>query len=290
MPNLFELALYMLLPPLAWGLFWGLLCYGLCLPRLGAKPRAIHLAALACAGYACALVLLWWWRVVLMSNAHPPAWVLSLATYPTSWLGKGLSLLWSVLVVAGLRWLTPNEAGLRAPQPGSLSKVAPVVAVVAVVLLTYKLFTPQHLPRWLPQQLYVATLPGLAEELFYRGVLLGLLSRAFPRTIALPGIHTTWGGVVSVLLFAVGHILKFPAFLPSALYQLGHGTLEHGFQLWPYVSAWLFPADFSLADFGYFALLGTLFLWVRERTGSCWVAAGTHCLVNSCLAVGHSLS
>jgi membrane protease YdiL (CAAX protease family) len=285
-----QIVLFTLLPPIGSGLVWGLLCYGLCLRRLVAAPGVISRAAFACMGYACALVFVWWGHRVLVTSAHPPAWALSLFTYPESWLSKGLSLLWSVPVLVGLRWLTPLEAGLRAPQPGSLLPVGLVVVVVAVGLLANAYATGHEALTWLPEQIYVATLPGLVEEVFYRGVLLGLLNRAFLRTIPLPGTRTSWGGVVGILLFILGHALKFPAFLPSIVYQFAHGTIEPGFELWPYINAWLFPTAFSLGDLLYFTAMGTLFLWVRERTGSCWAAAGAHCLMNSCLVIGKAIS
>ena len=114
--------------------------------------------------------------------------------------------------------------------------------------------------------LYQSLMPGLAEELFFRGVLLGLLNRVFPRTIPFLGTRTSWGGVVGVVLFVLGHCLSF----------------THPLMLIP-------TAHFSLGRVADKFLFGTLFLWVRERSGSCWAAIATHNLANVCLVLGQML-
>ena len=179
---------------LLWGFMWGFLCLVLCAARLATAPRLLGLAALACAGHACALVLPPWpvWALALDLPIKEPAPVSAFAHPPVAWAGKMVGLLWSGLLVYGLRWVTPAEVGLRSPKPGTWGAVGPVVVLVAGALFlnTYS-FRHSFTTLWLPEQVYYATLPGLEEELFYRGVLLALLSRVFPRTIWLPGTHTS---------------------------------------------------------------------------------------------------
>lgn len=238
-----------------WGLLWGCLCLLLCARGLTSAPRLIAAAALACGMRASAVLL-------------------------PLWLGKGLSVLLSLFIIYGLHWVTPPEAGLQRVVPKSSKVVALVVVLVAAGLFidavvsrySFRVLTGS-------EKLYYALMPGLEEELFYRGVLLGILSRAFPRVVPLPGTYTSWGGVVGVVLFILGHGLKFPV----RLFELGHGT-----ELWQYMGAWLSPAHFPLHTVVYHLAMGTLFLWVRERTNSCWAAVGTHCLLNSCLVAGHA--
>ncbi|WP_162303586.1 CPBP family intramembrane glutamic endopeptidase [Hymenobacter sediminis] len=185
-----------------------------------------------------------------------------------------------MLLIYGLHWTTPTEAGLQRMLPKSGRVVVPVVLLVAAGLFIdavvsrygFRLLTTG-------EKLYYVLMPGLEEELFYRGVLLGILSRVFPKVVPLPGTYTSWGGVVGVALFILGHGLKFPV----RLFELGHGM-----ELWQYVGAWVSPTHFPLHTVVYHFAMGSLLLWVRERTNSCWVAVGAHCLLNSCLVVGHA--
>lgn len=108
---------------------------------------------------------------------------------------------------------------------------------------------------------------GYCRGAVFRGTLLGLLGRAFPRNLPFLGARTSWGGVVSVLLFVLAH---------------GVTSRTGPLQVVPQVQFW--PGQ--MADL---VLWGTLFLWVRERSGSCFAAMATHNLINSCLVVGRAL-
>jgi membrane protease YdiL (CAAX protease family) len=271
---------------LLWGLWWAGLCLGLGAVRFRMAPRSLSLAALACAGQAWALLLPPWptWVVafqLLGLLADEPLGHSAFAPLPLEWLPKVAGIGWSLLLVAGLRWTTPREAGWRLPAPGSLRAVLPAVLVLSSAFLV-NAYLARHSarPLWFAEQLFYATLPGLEEELFYRGALLGLLGRVFARTVPLPGTRTSWGGLMGVLLFALGHGLKYPTELLNWFHR------PHG---WHYVGAWLWPAYFSSGEVVYVLAMGSFLLWVRERTASCWPAVATHCLLNSCVAVAAQL-
>lgn len=53
------------------------------------------------------------------------------------------------------------------------------------------------------------TMPGLDEELFYRGVLLLMLNEAFGKPIRVLGARMGWGAIVSSLAFGLAHALGF---------------------------------------------------------------------------------
>lgn len=53
------------------------------------------------------------------------------------------------------------------------------------------------------------TMPGLDEELFYRGVLLLMLSEAFGRPIRVLGAPMGWGALVSSVAFGLTHALGY---------------------------------------------------------------------------------
>ncbi|WP_162549954.1 CPBP family intramembrane glutamic endopeptidase [Hymenobacter nivis] len=237
------------------GLFWGFLCLLLCAPRLVRAPRPIVLAALLCAVGEFVLMVPIWWPALLFGLKY-------------NWTGKLFSILVSLLVIYKFKWVSPLETGLVRPQPGSWRVVGAVVAGLATVQLVSALITQGYGPSQAWESFwYQLTMPGIAEELFFRGTLLGLLGRAFPRNLPFLGTRTSWGGVVSVLLFVLAHGVTFRT-----------GPL----QVVPQVQFW--PGQ--VADL---VLWGTLFLWVRERSGSCFAAMATHNLINSCLVVGRAL-
>jgi membrane protease YdiL (CAAX protease family) len=265
---------------LGWSLFWAVLCLGLCAARLTTAPRLVGRAALACALHQLVLVLPPWssWAYWLGLELSPA--IANPTYHPVAWGAKALGLLVTGLLVYGFKWVTPAETGLRPLQPGTSRVVLPVVGVVAAVLLVDAYLSRHAFPvLWWHEQLYVTTLPGLEEELFYRGALLGMLGRVFPRTVPLLGTRTSWGGLVGVVLFMLGHNFKFVNtwLLPDAarLVLQGYG--------------WLLIKQFFSSAMLFQLALGTLFLWVRERTGSVWAAAAAHCLMNGVLAVGHAM-
>ena len=236
-------------------LFSAGLCLLLCAPGLKTNPRVVYLAALL-SGLDTLLVVLplshWdWFAPGLQYN----------------WPGKLFSLLFSVAVIYWLRWVSPSEAGLQPPVPNSRWLAGLVIVGLGLFQLLNGYSVRHHHPRPTTEALlYELTMPGLAEELFSRGILLGVLSRVFPRTLPLLGARTSWGGVVSVVLFVLSHVFNFAG--PLALLPSVHFSVEKvlGHLLW-----------------------GTLFLWVRERTGSVWMAMAAHNVGNFCLYVGRWL-
>jgi membrane protease YdiL (CAAX protease family) len=172
-----------------------------------------------------------------------------------------------LLIIYGWRVVSPQEVGLVKPLRGSWRVVVPVVLVLALAQFTGGFFNRhQHAPPSWEAHLYELTMPGIAEELFFRGVFLGLLSRVFPRTIPFLGTRTSWGGLAGLILFVLGHCLSFTG----------------PFLLLPH-------AHFSLDKVIGVGIFGALYLWVRERSGSCWVAMVAHNLTNVGLYVGLSL-
>jgi membrane protease YdiL (CAAX protease family) len=98
--------------------------------------------------------------------------------------------------------------------------------------------------------LYQATLPGLDEELFFRGLLLALMLKAF---VTQPDHRSAWpAAVVVTFLFAAGHTLMF---------QKGSFAFDPFF-------------------FGYVAILGAGLMWIRLRTGSVLLPVLTHNVIN----------
>lgn len=234
-------------------LFWGFLCLVLCASRLKAAPRLIGLVALLYGLNELAVMLPIWW--------HPLSFGLQM-----NWTGKLLSILLGLLVIYGWRLVSPQEAGLVRPLRDSWRIVVPVVLVFTLAQFIGGFLNRHHHapPSW-ERHLYQLTMPGVAEELFFRGIFLGLLSRVYPRTIPFFGTRTSWGDLAGLVLFVLAHGLSFT----GPLMVLPH-------------------THFSL-DLIHTGVYGALFLWVRERSASCWVAMAVHNLTNVALYAGISL-
>lgn len=263
---------------LIWSCFWGGLCLVLCINKLTTAPRLLLLAALASALHAFTLVLPPW--QVLADLLGFSTSLINPLYHPLDWTGKAVALLFSIFFIYGAHWVTPAEVGLRKASPAALRAVGPIVGVVALALFA-DAYLSRHAfaPLWWHEQLFYALLPGLGEELFYRGVLLGLLGRVFQRTLPLPGTRTSWGGLVGVILFALGHGIRL-----SHIF-----LLYNSWQALTHAWWWQSFLHFPLPDAAYYVLMGLLFLWVRERTGSVWAAVASHCLMNTVLTIGHAI-
>lgn len=177
----------------------GLTCFLLCLPALGQAVR---------------------WRYAVWSTLF--VWVLTTATdlrrvFPAlprlpghyNWTGKLFELIVCVLFMAWLlgvaKWRR-QALGLRwSFDAGTGRAVARVLGpVVAVEFGALWFLVPGERPAW-EDHFFQLTAPGLTEELAFRGVLLALLDRAFPRRVRVLGAELGWGAVVSSLVFGLWH-------------------------------------------------------------------------------------
>ncbi len=96
------------------------------------------------------------------------------------------------------------------------------------------------------------TMPGLDEEVFYRGVLLVAMNEAFAKRISILGAPIGFGGLLTSALFGLAHGLSF-----------GPGGFEF--------------------ELGFFLMTGgpsILLLWMREKTGSILLPVIAHNIAN----------
>lgn len=96
------------------------------------------------------------------------------------------------------------------------------------------------------------TMPGLDEELFYRGTLLLALNEAFRTRTNVLGAPFGYGGLLTSFLFGVTHALGYEA-----------GAIE-----------------FDLMTFAMTGGPSILLLWIRERTGSLLLPVISHNIAN----------
>lgn len=181
-----------------------------------------------------------------------------------NWQGKALSAAWPVAL--GLLGVAPStaETGIvTRPKRGSLGPAC----VAAVVAWSTNLIALAERERVVPDPETLAfqlTMPGIAEEFVYRGVLLALFNRAFGRSWRLFGADVGWGWVITSVLFLVIHMVSVDAQLRIR---------------------WFLDPE-ALAGI---ALAGVAFGWMRERTNSIWPGVLAHNIANNLLTFGSLL-
>ena len=177
-----------------------------------------------------------------------------------NWQGKSLECLWVVAFVAtgyagsladfGFRWRL---------EPGSARPLL-LAAALALLFPLWGVFVAGfRMPTDAETLLFELTLPGIAEELVFRGVFQSLLNQVFGRPWKLLGAPMGWGFAITTLLFTVGHGI----FVNSSLH--------------------LQTSLFSMVPALY---LGALLGWMRERSASLWPCILLHNAVNALFVLG----
>lgn len=167
-----------------------------------------------------------------------------------NWEGKLLAIALSLAVATALGW---RKVGLtlkqdRAGLPGALI----LCGILGALFLGLGLYFPGE--GFTADSLaFQLTMPGLDEELFYRGVLLLMLNEAFGKPLTVLGARMGWGAVVSSFAFGLTHALGY----------------DDG--------AFTFDA-MLMATTGLPALL---LVWLKEKTGSLLLPVIMHNFANS---------
>lgn len=159
-----------------------------------------------------------------------------------NWSGKLYSIIFALALLYPCRKiLDKDDVGLTFHQnTGSFLPACIVILALAAWAFFVGISSPKGKPD-LQTLVYLAIMPGLNEELIYRGYLLGILNKLMSGKARLFGAQAGWGVLVTSLLFG----------------------LLHGF--------WL---DHNLAIHVEMIALrnatvsGLIFAWLRTRTGS----------------------
>jgi uncharacterized protein len=181
-----------------------------------------------------------------------------------NWPGGLLAFSGLVVLSATCRDFAPGTVGLTsALRPGWWRFV---VGAAGLLLAVWAIrFLGRPLGWDLDGLMYQSVIPGMYEELVYRGILLAIVSRGLedqptPKWFArmnLPGVQLTLSALAVSTLFAATHLIGFgPA---------GELTLNWGNGMMIFA-------------------IGLFFWWVRAGTGSVWPAALAHNLYNVLLA------
>jgi len=130
------------------------------------------------------------------------------------WLGKGFSfvfgLIVAIILVASGKFRA-RELGLsflQAPGTGRALLTVVLPSLVLLVVVHATVFT--HIKdRDLETLAFQATMPGLTEELTFRGIILALFDRMFAGRFRVLGAELGYGAIATTLIFGLGHIVAF---------------------------------------------------------------------------------
>ncbi|HEY3776570.1 MAG TPA: CPBP family intramembrane glutamic endopeptidase [Rhizomicrobium sp.] len=162
-----------------------------------------------------------------------------------NWNGKLLDIV-VLLVIAAIfvraRLFTRRELGLTLVQRPGTGRALLFYIVPLLVLFTIAVwkFSSHEVPH-LETVAYEVTLPGMAEELYFRGLLLALFDRMFPPSRTILGAPMGYGAIATSLVFGAVHTFSVSGSL--------HVEFSAVAGLWPFV-------------------VGLILAWIRARSGS----------------------
>ena len=122
------------------------------------------------------------------------------------WSGKLYSIFFAVTLLFLVRpVLTREDVGFTPRQKeGSLLTASLVVLALAAWALVVGLNSPKGQPN-IRLLIFLAVMPGLNEELIYRGYLLAILNKLMPPKFTLFAAPVGWGVIVTSVLFGLLH-------------------------------------------------------------------------------------
>lgn len=156
-----------------------------------------------------------------------------------NWQGKILALAISLAVAAhpAFGW---RRSGVTLNQGDEAVRSTMIVIAASLLLFAILSLLLPNDPYSAETLAFQASMPGLEEEIFYRGTLLLALNMAFTARRRTAGVDIGWGALIATLAFGMAHGVEF-----------NDGVFE--------------PDWIAMAISGIPALI---LLWVRERTGS----------------------
>ena len=235
-----DLALTIALPLLGVGLFALVLRF--------AFREQVRFAPLAT---ALLCVLLYW--VAVVGGAELQSAIPALAGLKWNWVGKLVAIAATLLLILIMPGVDAGSAGLTlAQRRGSLPGVLLCAALMCALAWGVEAWAADGTDTSIERLAFQATMPGIDEELFLRGLLLALMMRAFDERWSLAGAPMGPAAAAITFLFAAGHGL---AVVDGALHLDGLSFVITG-------------------------LLGFGLLWLRQRTGSLVAPVLVHNLLN----------
>jgi membrane protease YdiL (CAAX protease family) len=202
-------------------------------------------------GVSLLSLLLYW--VAVIAGAELQAAVPLAAGLHWNWLGKIFSVAVVFAAILLLPERTRQEVGIRWRQKdGSLRPAALCIILICTFSWTLEAWNADGVDVSIERLAFQAIMPGLDEELFFRGLFLALLFRAFKENFTILGASIGPAGAIVTFVFAAGHGITVNA-----------GAIH-----------------FDAIAFFTTGTIGAGLLWIRQRTGSILLAIVAHNLVN----------
>ena len=171
-----------------------------------------------------------------------------------NWTGKIASALFSLIAILILRKKFQIDFAFTLKQrKGSLKPTLITVGILVIIGVIILWFFSSKGSSTLETHLFQLTIPGIAEELAFRGLFLGLLNNVLKKTCKIFGAEIGWGVVVTSLLFGLWHGIGFD----------NASNFYFNFE----------PLLMTL-------MAGFILAWLRERTGSLLIPVLFHNLIN----------
>ena len=194
------------------------------------------------------------YNVLLVAPLEYPALAVLGGTF--NWSGKVAAIFGSLSFLLLYRQFPLKAYYLTFSQNRSALRTGILLLLMVVAYRVFAAFMYDGTAAWNTEEvLFQATLPGLDEELAYRGIMLGLLVQALRPTMRVG----RWN-------------LGSPAVLVTALLF----GLIHGFAITD-----SYALQFRTYAFCYTTLVGLLYGWVTVRSGSILLPLLTHNLANT---------
>ena len=172
-----------------------------------------------------------------------------------NWSGKFYAMVFSIIFVLFYRKIPIAEYGVTwRQQPSSIMPCLILITFYIAAGFIIGLLTDSGYDISIEYIFFELSMPGLDEEIFYRGIGLTLLNRAFGKSQNLFGAKIGWGLIIISLLFG----------------------LAHGVDLTEQMNLKIDLFSVLLTAFAGF-LLG----WLRERSGSLVLPIAAHNLGNT---------
>jgi hypothetical protein len=168
-----------------------------------------------------------------------------------NWAGK-LAAMAGTMIVMALPAFGWKRCGMTLDQGPRWRGALLLLAVLAGLFFWLAISSADGKPDSLETIAFQWTMPGLDEELFYRGTLLLALNEAFRAKTNALGAPIGYGGLLATVLFGLTHALGYKA-----------GAV-----------------DFDLMTFAMTGVPALLLLWLRERTGSLLLPVLGHNIAN----------
>lgn len=171
-----------------------------------------------------------------------------------NWQGQTLLSIFSFVAVLLLGKSFRDEVGVF--KIFSIKEITLALAAGCLITaISYLIAEPMTANHFNEKLLFQMTLPGIGEELIFRGLLLTVFNRHFGKPFELFNFQFGWGVFLVSLPFALAHV-----FTPDNS-QTGY------------------IANFGIALYTFTASL--LFAFLKEKTGSIWTATVSHNVANT---------